>query len=206
MAIDQNRLMQSVYDTIFEALTTTSSGVGNGRPIEPRQNTYLSLALPGNPVDVAQFANACSPTNPEGSVYAAENYSLFVDDIPTLSPRHVASGVSIDQPYNEVINANVVPPSPNPVAEDAYNRAYNLRYTDGVDYDDQGRQVTVRVESSRFGSVPLPLNGRESCPLLDRPDGGRSARRPSPGSAAATSAAPACAAVSAAASAPACRS
>ena len=58
MAIDQKKMIQAVYDAIYDALTATPMGAGAGRPIEDRRTSYLSLAMPGMPVNASQFANA----------------------------------------------------------------------------------------------------------------------------------------------------
>lgn len=158
MAIDQKQMLQAVYDAIFDALTTAPGGVGDGRPVEDRNRTFLSLALPGNPVDVAQFANAWSPTTPEGSVHAAENFSAFVDSIPTFSPNHNPSGNLVEQMYGEAVNANVTPTPTSPESRAAYERSFNLLYTDGTDYNDQGQPVTVKVPSPIYRNYSNKLN------------------------------------------------
>jgi hypothetical protein len=75
MAIDQKAMLQAVYDAIFDSLTTTPSGIGGGTPILPRAISYMSLSIPGNPIDPTQFANAWSPDNPNGSMWPAENFA-----------------------------------------------------------------------------------------------------------------------------------
>ncbi|WP_218964985.1 hypothetical protein, partial [Nostoc linckia] len=137
-----------------DALTTTPAGVGGGRPALPRANTYMSLSIPGNPIDETQFANAWSPTNPQGSVWPTENFSTLVDSVPVLSPAYFASGASIDNLYGEIVRANVAPPPPDPEGQAAYERAFNLLYADVSDFDEQGRPVTVK------GPSPFYINYR----------------------------------------------
>jgi hypothetical protein len=126
MAIDQKALLQAIYDTIFDSLTATPSGVPAG-PSMSRVGNYLSLNLVGNPVDPADFATPFSPTNPTGSLLTAENFARLVDVVPQLSPVY-APGGSVEQLYEEIVRANVQPPAPDPAGEAAYNRAYATLY------------------------------------------------------------------------------
>lgn len=150
MAIDQKTMLQTIYDRIFDALTTSPSGIGDGKPIADADKTYLSLSIPGQGVDPTQFANMWSPENPVGSVGAAENFATLVDAAPIMDPKYGASGNSIDGFYGEIVNANVAPPSPDPEGQAAFDRAEQLLFTDGTDFNDLGQPVTVRVDSPLF--------------------------------------------------------
>ena len=150
MAVDQKKFMQGVYDAIYDSLTTVPSGIGDGRPVEDKNKSYLSLALQGNPIDATQFQNEWTPDNPQGSTFASESFASLVDFVPVMSPAYASSGNSVDQLYGEVVNANVSPPAVDPAAQAAYNRAFDLLYVDGNDFNDQGQQVTVKVESPLY--------------------------------------------------------
>lgn len=106
----------------------------------------MSLSLPGNPVDPTQFANAWSPDNPNGSTWPAENFSNLVDAVPAESPVYQTIG-GLDQLYGEIVDANVAPPPPDPAGQAAYEKALSILQADGTDFDDQGRQITVKVDS-----------------------------------------------------------
>ncbi|MEU6821052.1 hypothetical protein ABZ921_10510 [Streptomyces atriruber] len=150
MAIDQKQLLQGIYDAIFDALTTTPSGIGGGQPILRRAQTYMSLQLPGNPVDPAQFANPWSPNNPTGSVAASENFATLVDPVPLMTPAYAVGGVSTDNVYGEIVRANVNPPPADPEGQKAYEKAFNLLFVDGQDFDQDGLPVTVKVDSPLY--------------------------------------------------------
>lgn len=158
MAINQDRLMQAVYDAIYDSLTTpprapNGSSVGNGRPAANPNNTILSLAFPvGLPIDASQFANAWSPLNTSGSVYAAENFATLTDDIPEVSSLYASTGRSVDTVYGQILSGvESDPPQPStPSARQAYEDAFNFLFIDGTDYDDQGRPVTVKVDSPAY--------------------------------------------------------
>lgn len=61
-----------------------------------------------------------------------------------------ASGYSFSELFDDPVNANVTPPPADPAAQAAYDRAFNLLYVDGTDYNDQGQPVTVKVESPLY--------------------------------------------------------
>jgi hypothetical protein len=149
VAVDQKTMLQAVYDAIFDALTTTPSGIGGGAPILPRSTSHMSLIIPGNPIDPSQFANPWSPQNPNGSMPSAENFALFTDPAPVMSPVFVP-GPSTDEMYGEIVHANVSPPPPDPEGQAAFDRAERILFVDGTDFDEEGRPVTVRVPSPFF--------------------------------------------------------
>jgi len=148
--IEQRELLQSIYDSIFDALTTAPPGIGDGRPIANINTTYMALIMPGIGVDPTQFANMWSPGNPQGDAAAAENFALLVDDVPTLFPIYRSSGVGIDGLYGEIVDANVAPAPPDPEGQAAFDRADSILHSDGMDIDDLGRPVTTRVDSPVF--------------------------------------------------------
>ncbi len=148
MAINQEKMMQSILDIIYDSLTTPPSGGMSGRPPVEPENTFVTLAFPGNPIDVSQFANAWSPTNPEGNTVASENFAWLVDNVPKRETIHSPSGLSVDDLYGEIVNANVAPQEdPDPASQKSYQEAYDFLHADGIDYNDLGQQVTVKVDS-----------------------------------------------------------
>lgn len=149
MAIDQKTMLQAIYDAMYDSLTTAPAGVGGGKPILPRTTSYMSLLIPGNPVDPSQFANAWSPQNPTGSMAAAENFATLVDPIPHVSPVY-SPGASTDEMYGEIVNANVSPSPPDPQGQAAFDKAERILFVDGTDFDEEGNAVKVRVPSPFF--------------------------------------------------------
>lgn len=65
MAVNEQQVMQAIYDLIYDSLTQAPPGTE--RAAAKSETTYLTLAFPGIGLDETQFANPWSPTNPEGS-------------------------------------------------------------------------------------------------------------------------------------------
>ncbi|MFN2136767.1 MAG: hypothetical protein ACK2UK_12485 [Candidatus Promineifilaceae bacterium] len=82
----------------------------------------------------------------------AENFSNLVDTIPNFNLKHSKSGRSIEKLYAEVVNANVDAVAPDPDSVKAYQAAFDLLHSDGIDYDDAGQQVIVKVDSPVFAN------------------------------------------------------
>lgn len=152
MAIDDKKIVQSVYDLIFDSLTAQPTSGMAGRPAAEPDNTFLSLQLPGNPIDVEQFANPAGPNNPNGNTLAAENFSFLVDEIPKIEAIHSTTGQSVDRLYGQIVSANVRPTPVDPESREAYERAYNFLHSDGVDYNDLGQPITVKVDSPVYSN------------------------------------------------------
>jgi hypothetical protein len=146
MAIDQEQLLQSIYDTLFSAYTSPPAGA-NGQGGSDADKSYLILNWPGMQIDEAQFANPWSPNNPQGSTAATEEFSFFVDKLPALNPILSLNGQSLSSIYELIVNAQVVPPPIDPVAQKAYDDAYSFLHADGTDYDDNGKPITIKVDS-----------------------------------------------------------
>jgi hypothetical protein len=149
VSIDDKKMVQTLYDYVYDALTVGPS-IAGGPNIRAsgRDRTYLTMQLPGTPVDASQFANEWTPSNPDGTTVATENFARFIDVLPNLSPLHSASGQSLESLYgNEVVRANVIPPPVDPAKQEAFSKAMALLFVDGTDFDDEGKPITVKVES-----------------------------------------------------------
>lgn len=150
MTISDQQMWQSVFDNIYSALTMGPSGVGGGASYRSTPGaSILQLALPGLPVDINAYANEWTPANPGGTTTASENFSRLVDFIPNMGIRHDGSTQGrIEKIYGEeVVNASVSPPPPDPAKEEAFKKAFDLLFVDGTDYDSNGAPITVKVPS-----------------------------------------------------------
>jgi len=146
MAIDEEKMMQSVYDTLFSVYTDPPPG--GMEPGSQREKTFLTYIPGGNPIDIEQFANPWSPNNLEGSTAATENFSTLVDQIPSANVAYSPNGNTVSGIYKQIVEgAQVLPPPENPEAKAAFEKAFNFLNTEGTDYDDEGKPITVPVDS-----------------------------------------------------------
>ncbi|MDQ2769386.1 MAG: hypothetical protein M3Y54_02655 [Bacteroidota bacterium] len=156
MAVDEAQIAQAIYDNLFAAFTNPPQGM-SGKSASQADKTFLTLNWPGQQIDVAEFANPWSPANPTGSTAATEKFSRLVDDNQSLFPVTSPNGNQVSKMYGLVVNAQVVPPPVSPAEKEAYDKAFNYLNTDGTDYDDSGKQVTVKVDSPVYGNYKRKL-------------------------------------------------
>ncbi len=151
MAINEQKMLQAIYDTLFSAFTSPPAGAsGQGGSNAP--NTYLNLNWPGLPIDTADFANPFNPTTNTGSQLATEKLSQLVDKIPLTEPMYNTNGNNVSMMYEQILNATVTPPPENPEQKAAYEKALNYLQADGTDFDDEGNKITVKVDSPVYAN------------------------------------------------------
>jgi hypothetical protein len=144
MPINNQKMIQSVYDTLFSGYVQPpdAAKVQGGNPQPDR--VYLCLEWPGKQVAESDLANAWSPTNPSGVMSANEKFSSLVDDIPSVFPMFSPIGPKVSEQYRAIANAQVTPPPENAAQKAAYEKADALLWKDSPDYDDNGKSITVK--------------------------------------------------------------
>jgi len=105
----EQKLMQSIYDRIYDMLTFSPSG-GRTPAFNP-QTTLLQLQQPGQALNPDDFADAVSPSNPNGSLIASEAFSRLVDPVPAIGATYVPTDVGIENTYGEIITTASAAPS-----------------------------------------------------------------------------------------------
>jgi len=153
--VTQEGVMKKIYDTLFYAYTG-SGGAGAVLPGLPpgrgADQTFLSIATPGLPVDAATYANSWSPSNPTGSTEAAEAFSMLVDVIPSLSVPYISMG-SLEERYGYLVTGQEVSSTNITDAQKAqFDKAMSVLTKNGTDYDINGKPVTVQMDSDFYGN------------------------------------------------------
>ena len=150
MAVNQEKMLQTLYDSLFGVFTGTPPG---GEAGSEADKTVLMLNWPGQAIDMAAFANPWSPVNPQGSQEALETFSTLVDPVPLINVGYVASNKMISDVQSLVVNANVVAPDPSPEAKNAYDKAkaYLTAMVDGYD-NDTGAPIKTEGDSPVYAN------------------------------------------------------
>lgn len=150
MAINQEKMLQTLYDSLFAVFTGKPPG---GEAGSEADKTVLILNWPGQAIDMATFANPWSPANPKGSQEALETFSDLVDPIPRLSVGYASSGKTVSDLMRLVVNAQVVPPPQKPEAKKAYDdaKAFLTAMVDGYD-DNTGAPVKTEGDSPIYAN------------------------------------------------------
>lgn len=150
MAVDQEKMLQTLYDSLFGVFTGTPPG---GEAGSEADKTVLMLNWPGQAIDMATFANPWSPANPQGSQKALETFSTLVNPVPLINVGYVASNKKISDVQSLVVNATVVPPEPSPEAKKAYDeaKAYLTAMVDGYD-NNTGAPIKTEGDSPVYAN------------------------------------------------------
>jgi hypothetical protein len=143
MPINNQKMLQSIYDTLFSGYILPPEG-SSFQGADPAKSVYLALEWPGLPILPDDVANQWSPTNTKGLMSKTEKFSRLVDKIPATSPMFTSTGNTVSNLYKAIANAQVTPPPENAEEKKAYESADKLIWTEGKDYDDSGKEVTVK--------------------------------------------------------------
>lgn len=149
MSINQDQMLQAIYDTLFSAFTSPPAQTEGASQAE---QTYLTLEWPGQQIDTSQFANPWSPQNTKGSAESTENFSFLVDKIQSLNPVFSSNGGNISDIYNLVVNAQVIPPPISEEEKTLYDDAVAFLQSDKTDYDDSGKPIIVKGDSPIYSN------------------------------------------------------
>jgi hypothetical protein len=147
MAISQDRMLQAVYDALFGAFTKPPVNSPTREGGLSPDSTFLALNWPGVQIDVADFAGPWSPINSNGNMFAAENFSKLVDNVPSLSAIYSPNGEKVSDVYKSIVNAHVSPPPQSDKDKQDYERALKFltQQVDSVTYDDNGAEVKTKI-------------------------------------------------------------
>jgi hypothetical protein len=157
MAIDEAKMMQSMYDTLFGAYTNTPPG--GLRAGSQENQMFISMIPGGQPVDVQLYANPRSPLNPQGIPAATENFSRLVDHLPLVKATYVDSSKRVSDVYRAVVEgANITPQPENPALKAAYNKAYDLLTDEFDDFDEQGKPTKIPGDSPLYANYKRKMN------------------------------------------------
>ena len=129
-ANQEKKLLQSLYDRIFEAVTYSPDGKsGNFDPDTTLIQLSKNEAI--NPVD---FQNQVSPNKPNGNLNAAEQFSAMVDTVPAVQADYSPSTVILSKTYQEIVDGANTKAEVNPEQKQTYNAAYDFLNTQKYRY------------------------------------------------------------------------
>lgn len=157
MPINEQQMAQAIYDTLFSAFTNPPNGFNNPDPGSKDTTTYLTLNWPGQQLDFTQFANPWSPNNTGGSTFAAENFATLVDPVFSTFPIATPNAQKVSQIFKLVANSKVVPEQESPADKATYDKAFNFLHADGTSYDDDGKAITIKVDSPVYANYKRKL-------------------------------------------------
>jgi hypothetical protein len=144
MPINNQKILQSIYDTLFSGYVQPPDAAAVQGPNPDPARVYLCLEWPGKQISEADFAGAWTPNNPKGKMDATEKFSTLVDDIPSVFPMFTPLGPKVSDTYRSITLAKVTPPPESPADKKAYEKADGMLWKDTPDFDADGNTITVK--------------------------------------------------------------
>lgn len=145
-----DKLVQSIYDGIFDSITKAEPG---SKPLMPASTTVLSMTKPGMVINPKDFKNQWTPGNRDGSTEAAKNTADLVDVIPAMSGIYTDNGNRISQVYNQILESVFIPAQDTAAADKQLANAHQYLYrTVNVTDPDTGEVEVNEIESKVYRS------------------------------------------------------
>lgn len=145
----EQRLLATLYDRIFEIVTYSPQlSTGNAAPALERSKTMIHLSK-NQVVNANQFANAISPSNPEGNLGQAEAFSAMVDRIPLAQTEYrPRAGAKVSTAYTSIANGANSNLQPDGAQLALYNQAdqYLNTFKERPDFQGVIRKTPVETE------------------------------------------------------------
>lgn len=154
MAVNETKMMQSIYDTLFNVYTKIpKDGLEAG---SQEDKMFITMIPGGEPIDVGQYANPIGPLNPQGTPAATENFSQLVDRLPLIKAVFSDSTLRVSKVYKAIVEgANPVPQPVNQALEAAFDKAYDFLYDEYNDFNGQGQPIKLPTDSPIYINYKL---------------------------------------------------
>lgn len=118
----EQRILENLYDRLWDAITYSPNA--GEEPAFDKDTTLVQFSK-GEALNAADFANAVTPTNPQGSLNAAEMFSRMVDVVPTVSADYAPTGNRLSETYRQIVDGANSTVQTDPEQLKMYKRAYD---------------------------------------------------------------------------------
>ena len=137
---NEQKVLASLYDRLWQAITYSPGG-GKETTFD-RETTFVQFSK-GEALNPADFANAVTPTNPAGTLNAAQTFSQMVDAIPAVQADYAPSASKLSDTYKQVVNGANSSVETDPKQQDLYDKAYEYLNTSTTVKDFTGKEITT---------------------------------------------------------------
>lgn len=140
----EKKLLQSLYDRIFEAITYVPDGkAGNF----DKDTTLIQLSK-NEAISPADFKSQVSPMNPNGDLNAAEQYSAMVDTVPAVQADYEPSTSKLSKTFKQIADGANTKATVNPEQKATYDAAYKFLNVEQSIPNFQGPPTVTTVPSA----------------------------------------------------------
>jgi hypothetical protein len=159
--MDNKDLLANLYDKVYELLTAAPGG--GAKVFEP---SNIRVQMTQNEVlNLEDYADAISGSNPEGDLFAAEAISNFVDKIPDFGSTLWAPKENLARTYKNIVSGANEDPDymPTKKQDDTYKKLQKL-LVQQVTVKEMKRQLNL--DTAKFEDVPT---GKTTTTVSDTP-------------------------------------
>lgn len=118
----EQKLLQSLYDRIFQAITYAPDG--DSGSFDPK-TTLIQLSK-NEAINPDDFKNQVNPVNPNGDLGAANMFSAMVDTIPAVQADYAPTTAVLSKTYQQIVNGANTNAKVNPAQKETYDAAYDF--------------------------------------------------------------------------------
>lgn len=127
--MEQDKLMQLLYDQLFELITYQPA---NGKNPFTEEETFIHFAK-NSAINPSAFSNLRTPLNPLGDLKQAEMFSRMVDVVSPMTFEWNGSGSSLLDTYKNIVDGANTDVLPAEKAWAKYEKACNYLLMDQID-------------------------------------------------------------------------
>lgn len=160
--MDNKKLLANLYDKIFELLTTSPNG-SESAGLDPKN---IRVQMTQNEVlNLEDYADALSGSNPNGDIFAAEAISNYVDMVPDFGSSLWAGKGGLAESYKLLVTGINEKPEYMPTkAQDELYKKLTKILTKEVTVKEMERKLNL--DTGEFDDVPT---GKTTTNLMDTP-------------------------------------
>lgn len=118
----EQKLLKSLYDRLFDAITYVPEGKAAAFA---KETTFVQFSK-NEALRSEDFANAMSPTNPQGDQKSAVAFSEMVDQIPNVAANYTPSGRKVSETYKLIVDSANTNNEVDPEQKETYDQAYEF--------------------------------------------------------------------------------
>lgn len=92
-------LIRTLYDRIRDILIRK----GDNSAFDAKSVFVQSVPIPGVTIDIEDYKNATSPSNPRGNLLSSEMFSTLVDMVPRVDANYLNTAYRVETTYGDIV-------------------------------------------------------------------------------------------------------
>jgi len=93
-------LIRTLYDRIRDILIRK----GDNSAFDAKSVFVQSVPIPGVTIDIEEYKDATSPSNPRGNLLSSQSFSTLVDQVPRVDANYLNTVFTVERTYGDIVN------------------------------------------------------------------------------------------------------